>query len=352
MGSSRLYGELIAGFGVDPPFVAPVRLLLGCHPIEQRDLTELEEQAGDDVVWLSRSANLRGSDPYGAALRMWRESFRGVERVTTAGGTRTSLSRQRWEHVQDHIHPISGAYVFARGVPRSPAYRQQLEEERRAAFERVLRSVQQCPTVEQLERWVVPLVPTKEFRDLFESMAGLDEPTRLRLGISQCESGFLVRYAATLEGGLDERLGPEQFEHLVAEVYEAEGWRCEVSRYSRDGGVDVVASREHDGEETLILIQAKRYRSGFGGRGERPVRLDDVKAFAATVRSKGRSRGVLVTTSRFTRGATSWAQGDGQLVADVDLVDGTELRRRLQHLGGIDSLPGGASHVFDRIARS
>jgi hypothetical protein len=65
-------------------------------------------------------------------------------------------------------------------------------------------------------------------RDVFESIAGLDEPTRHRLGINANESGFLVRYAATLEAGIDERLHPRQFEHLVAEVYEAEGWRCEV----------------------------------------------------------------------------------------------------------------------------
>jgi hypothetical protein len=352
MRSSKLTGELIAGFGVHPEFAAPVNLLLGYHPIEERELTELEEAAGDHVVWLAPNADIQGADAYGSALRMWRESFRGWHPDSTALGRATLLARQRWEHVHHHIHPVSCAYFFARGAPRTPAYHQQVQDEWREVFERVAKSVQDCPTAGAMTTWVVPLWPTKELRDVFEKIAGLDEPTRHRLGINESETGFLLRYAATLEGEIDERLHPRQFEHLVAEIYEAEGWRCDVSPYSRDDGVDVVASRDEDGEETLLLIQAKRYRSSSGGRTERPVGLDDVKVFAATVRSKGRDRGVLVTTSRFTRGASSWAHGDGQLVADVDLVDGKELGRRLQRLADNICLPGSVSHIFDRLTRT
>ena len=349
--SSKLTSELIAGFGVDEQFAGPVDLLLGNHPLENRELSELEEAAGDHVVLLSPNADIQGTDEYGAALRMWRAAFHGwnPDRITL--GSTASLARQRWEYVQHHIHAVSCAYFFAGGAPRTSTSHKQVQEERREVFDRVVKSVQDNPTTRAMPTRVVPLWPTKELRDVFENIAGLDEPTRHRLGINASESGFLVRYAATLEAGLDERLHPRQFEYLVAEVYEAEGWRCEVSPYSRDDGVDVVAYRDNDGEETLLLIQAKRYRSSSSGREERPVGLDDVKIFAATVRGQGRERGVLVTTSRFTRGATAWARGNGRLVADVDLVDGTELGRRLRRLGDTLSLPGSVSFVFDRLAK-
>jgi hypothetical protein len=203
-----------------------------------------------------------------------------------------------------------------------------------------------------MSRWVVPLVPNNELRDVFERVAGLDEATRHRLGIDGRDKGFLVRYAASIGAGLDVRLHPRQFEHLIAEVYESEGWRCTVLPYSKDGGIDVIASRHEDGEETILLIQAKRYRASGTVRKEHPVGLDDVKAFAATVRSCGRDRGVLVTTSRFTKGAELWAVGSGRLVANVDLVDGRELTRRLRAVTEGFELPGSAAHVFQILQKA
>jgi hypothetical protein len=163
-GTRTLTGELIAGFGVEEEFANPVALLLGEHPFEHRALSELEEAAGDHVVLLAPEADIQATDEYGAALRMWRAAFPGWRPELGTFGNTASLARQRWEYVQHYIHPVSCAYFFTRGAPRTPVYHQQVQHERRDLVERIARSVQACPTTRAMPRWVVPLWPTSELR--------------------------------------------------------------------------------------------------------------------------------------------------------------------------------------------
>lgn len=348
----RIGSDLITGFAVDREFAAQVDLMLDHHPTEHRPLTEMEADLGDWVPLLSRDELLEGGDEFTRALRLWRETFTGWDPAPKTVGDHDSYTRQRWEHILPHTHPIESAYLFTTNGPRSSAYRDVVQKEFKQVFDRIVNSVQTSKLARSKITWVDTFCPTASLRDVFERLAGVDEAIRFRLGLDPGETGFLSRYAATLGQRIDARLHPRQFEYLVAELYEAEGWTCEIKPYSGDDGVDVIATREQAGEETFLLIQAKRYRSASSGRPARPVGVEEVRSFAATIRSHARDNGVLITTSRFTRGARRWAQGEGQLVANVKLVDGAELEQRLHHIAPQLVLRRPASYVFGALSKS
>mgnify|MGYP000601521773 CR=1 FL=1 len=106
-------------------------------------------------------------------------------------------------------------------------------------------------------------------------------------------------------------MDPYEFEGLVAEIWELQGYQTTVRKGSGDRGIDVEATRESPFSEK-ILIQAKRY-SGKNKIGSREVRnyatLYQQVPDADTV--------VIVTTGEVT--------SEGQKLArdlDVKIVDG------------------------------
>lgn len=179
----------------------------------------------------------------------------------------------------------------------------------------------------------------------------MTESVKARLGIESKHPGLLRRYATANQVPVDELLDPRQFEHLVADIYRADGWDCRVTAYSKDGGFDVEAHRSIDGVPTVMLIQAKRNRSKSSpGVKERPVGIDEVKAFAATVRGEGRESGVLVTSSHVTRDGRDWAATKGQRVANLQFLDGNGIRARLLEISRRQEAGDIAAYLLDTAA--
>jgi predicted RecB family endonuclease len=104
-----------------------------------------------------------------------------------------------------------------------------------------------------------------------------------------------------------------EFEAHVAWYYRQLGYRIEMTKASGDQGIDVIA--ENDVER--IGIQVKRYSGSVGNSA--------VQEVVAGLRHYGCSRGVVVTTSAFTRGAIALARSNG-----VELIDGYAYGRRYQ----------------------
>ncbi len=90
---------------------------------------------------------------------------------------------------------------------------------------------------------------------------------------------------------------PQNFEELVAELLIREGMRVEVTQPSKDGGRDILAWTETAAGPHLYLVECKRY--GY----QNPVGVSLVRALYGVVTSENATGGLIVTTSRFTRGA-------------------------------------------------
>jgi restriction endonuclease Mrr len=56
-----------------------------------------------------------------------------------------------------------------------------------------------------------------------------------------------------------QKLSPDRFEHLVAEIFQRLGYEVALTQFVRDGGVDLVAVGGSDKSKKRFLVQCKRY---------------------------------------------------------------------------------------------
>lgn len=107
-----------------------------------------------------------------------------------------------------------------------------------------------------------------------------------------------------------------QFEHLIAQMLETDGYKVELMKGTKDGGVDVVAVRDLGPTGLFKSVwQAKKHRS------DRKVGLSVVRELADTRLEHGASKAIIVTTSVLTSGALARVERDRYLLGKVDRGD-------------------------------
>lgn len=171
--------------------------------------------------------------------------------------------------------------------------------------------------------WVLDLLPEHPK----EALEGLDAyflahiqilPDARFTGLSDALGIIRARYIGT-PGTQPERiallngLAPRDFEHLVCVLYEKMGFETSLTAPSKDDGRDIEAIKKSFGELQSVFVECKRYTKSVG--------VELVNRLLGIVSSEGRTKGVLVTTSRFTRGAVKFAARNPRL----ELIDGNNL---------------------------
>lgn len=108
-------------------------------------------------------------------------------------------------------------------------------------------------------------------------------------------------------------ISPHDFERFVAELWERQGWRAEVSPEGADRGVDIQAWRDDGLVEQKLAIQAKRYTP------PNKVGRPEVQQYHA-LKQQDRSVDavVVVTTGTFTDPAEEWADTHNIKLVDID----------------------------------
>ncbi|MUV57383.1 hypothetical protein GJ632_08670 [Halogeometricum sp. CBA1124] len=113
-----------------------------------------------------------------------------------------------------------------------------------------------------------------------------------------------------------------EFEHLVGDLWEQQGWNTEVEQQSSDAGVDVRATQTSP-YRRKVLIQAKRYGD------KNPVSGPAVQQYAALKQQEpDTDESIIVTTGRFTGSAEDRAKE-----LNVKLIDGEALVDLIDRLG-------------------
>lgn len=110
---------------------------------------------------------------------------------------------------------------------------------------------------------------------------------------------------------------PCEFEEFVADVFRRMGFNADVTQKTHDGGKDIVATFEVGGVLYTTYFECKRYAP------DRPVGVNVVRELYAVMERERVDKGVIVTTSHFTRGAVAEAQ---MLNGRIRLIDFDELR--------------------------
>lgn len=107
-------------------------------------------------------------------------------------------------------------------------------------------------------------------------------------------------------------LTPVAFEHLITNLFNKMGFDAYSTLRSKDGGIDCIAYYKEPVIGGKYVIQAKCWTQ--------PVGVDAVRDLFGAMDHERANKGILVTTSTFTRGCHKFAEGK-----PLQLIDGSNL---------------------------
>jgi HJR/Mrr/RecB family endonuclease len=93
------------------------------------------------------------------------------------------------------------------------------------------------------------------------------------------------------------KLSPRQYEELVAELLHDIGYEVTLTKATRDGGKDILASMKTELGDFLCLVEAKHYRE------DRKIGVSLVRTLYGTLCDYQASSAMLVTTSSYSKEA-------------------------------------------------
>jgi restriction system protein len=108
----------------------------------------------------------------------------------------------------------------------------------------------------------------------------------------------------------------KRFERVCAAYFEAQGLRIKVAREGADGGVDIHLYRG-DTEKPTAIAQCKAWNTYKVG-------IKPVRELYGVMAREGVTKGVFLTTGRFTKEAQAFPKGD-----DLYLWDGEQIVAKL-----------------------
>ena len=113
------------------------------------------------------------------------------------------------------------------------------------------------------------------------------------------------------------KVSPDLFEQLVVALLEKMDYgKGDVVGGSGDGGIDGIINQDALGLEK-VYIQAKRWASQVGE--------PEIRNFSGSLDARGASKGVFITTSRFSGTASQTARTISAGSKFIRLIDGPEL---------------------------
>lgn len=93
---------------------------------------------------------------------------------------------------------------------------------------------------------------------------------------------------------------PRKFEETVASLFSAKGYDVELTPQTRDGGFDIWAVEKSSIGKALTLIECKRYAES------NRVGVDVIRGLYGVVEEKRATKGIIATTSSFTKEAIAF----------------------------------------------
>jgi HJR/Mrr/RecB family endonuclease len=141
----------------------------------------------------------------------------------------------------------------------------------------------------------------KEFLPLHEETSSeFEERLKSKFSHVQDLDDLLIKELAREPSALY-KLDPRKFEEIIARITERNGYNVALTQFSRDGGRDIVARKSDWTGKELLLIECKRYAI------DNRVQVGIVRSLFGVVEDEQATRGLIVTTSSFTKGAIQFA---------------------------------------------
>jgi CheY-like chemotaxis protein len=120
-------------------------------------------------------------------------------------------------------------------------------------------------------------------------------------------------------------LSPRRFEELVASILQDMGLDVQLTKATRDGGVDIYAYVRHEISDFIMLVECKRWAP------DNPVGIDVIQRLYGIQQTQQANKSLIVTTSYFTDPAKREAALHNDL---IDLKDYNSLKQWLRRYSG------------------
>jgi restriction system protein len=105
------------------------------------------------------------------------------------------------------------------------------------------------------------------------------------------------------------KIEPREFEEIIAEMLSSQGFKVELTKQTRDNGYDILALKYLDGHIPLkFLVECKRYTT-------QKVGVEIIRSFKDVIATEKANRGIIVTTSYFSKDAQK-KQADSPYLLD------------------------------------
>lgn len=96
---------------------------------------------------------------------------------------------------------------------------------------------------------------------------------------------------------------PQQFERLIADLYEKMGYQVRLTPQTRDRGIDIFAKRVNESGTESLAIQCKHYPKGAVG-------VEHARSLYGVIQDQPSiTKGVLVTSGEFSKECKDFAKG-------------------------------------------
>jgi HJR/Mrr/RecB family endonuclease len=300
----------------------------GCSQV----LEALYDMAAEAISELARESFQRGialkPDPLQEAkahkqiARMWLDSRLGlsVQDCLVSDSRFAMIYPSFSSEYEEMIRRQSGKAIRAR--------RRENEKKARAALRAAIKAAEQHLRTNPHN---VEMLQLLEF-----AYQTLDKPDELYEVRVRMEGTAALARAVGLRQSANEKphqAGPNSgipFEKKCLQILQGMGFTVSSTASTNDGGIDIIATHRGPIVGGKYVVQCKDWTNKVG--------VAVVRELYGVVTAEGANKGILMTSSTFTRGAGAFAQGK-----PLELIDGKQLaqlaRERLEETGDDD---GGA----------
>lgn len=114
-----------------------------------------------------------------------------------------------------------------------------------------------------------------------------------------------------------------EFEEMVCELLDKQGYNVKLTKQTRDGGKDIIVVQKSILGEFCIYVECKRYNSS------RPIGVSLVRELYGTIMADNATAGMIITTSYFTKDAKEYTE---QIKHRMALKDYHDLAQELNNI--------------------
>lgn len=165
-------------------------------------------------------------------------------------------------------------------------------------------------------------INTEEYDCSFEDIYQQE----LSLNISKDNDGIVLSETATIRKLIREiylnneemyKIAPRKFEEMVAELLMSQGFQVELTKQTRDGGYDILALKSNGRLllPTKYLVECKKYTE------TNKVDVNIIRSFSFVVEEQKANKGIIFTTSYFTKDAQAMRANKPWLLDFADRND-------------------------------